>query len=478
MIPVTTCNGQHIAVFGLGRSGIATCHALRAGGAEVAAWDDNPAARELAERESVALCDLDAADWSSFHALVLAPGVPLTHPVPHWTVQRAQANDVEVIGDVELFCRERRRVRPDAPFVAITGTNGKSTTTALTAHVLRAGGRNAQVGGNIGVPILSLAALDSDAVYVIEMSSYQIDLTPSLAPSIGMLLNVSPDHIDRHGTFEAYAAIKERLVAASAIRLISVDDPASAAIHGRLATQNGATYAISVGGGQADVMRDGAAMIRFGEAAPANSHQVRLTGGPFEVSGIPTLRGRHNLQNAMAAVATARLLSPPLEGADIQSGLATFPGLPHRMEQIASRGRVVFINDSKATNADSAARALSAFDGHVFWIAGGRPKEGGIAGLRDYFPVVRRAYLIGEAASEFAATIGDAIDAVQLGTLEDAVRMAAADAAQCSGAEPVVLLSPACASFDQFRSFEVRGDAFRSAVAGIPGVILRPRGTV
>ncbi len=235
MIPATTFKGRRVAVFGLGRSGGATCRALDAGGAEVLAWDENERACAAAAADGIALTDLDRADWSTIDALVLAPGVPLTHPAPHWTVNRARAANVEVIGDVEIFARERRAAAPDAPFIAITGTNGKSTTTALIAHILRESGRDTQMGGNIGVPILSLEPPQSGRHYVIEMSSYQIDLTPTLESDVAILLNVSPDHIDRHGTFENYAAIKARLAEAARRAVIGVDDHTVADIAARLA---------------------------------------------------------------------------------------------------------------------------------------------------------------------------------------------------------------------------------------------------
>lgn len=470
MIPVTTCKDQQIAVFGLGRSGLVTCNALRAGGANVLAWDDNAAAREEAAEAGIKIVDLHGADWTSLSSLVLAPGVPLTHPKPHWTVELARSHGVEVIGDVELFCRERRALNPHAPFIAITGTNGKSTTTALVAHVLKSGGVAVQVGGNIGVAILSLAPLDGGAAYVIEMSSYQIDLTPSLDPTVGVLLNVTPDHIDRHGTFDLYAAIKERLVAEAGCPVIAVDDPTCRMIAERLEQRGVALTQVCTTHSNVHngIVACGQKLVRM---CDGESVEVLV-----DLEGIRSLRGTHNAQNAAAATAVAReVLGEGSGRATLQRALATFPGLAHRMEQVGRRGRVVFINDSKATNADSADKALAAFDGDIFWIAGGVAKEGGIESLRRHFPKVSRAYLIGAAAPVFAKTIGDEIPVTQAGTLADAVRLAASDAAQCDGREPVVLLSPACASFDQYRNFEVRGDAFRAHVAELPGVELFER---
>ena len=236
MTPVETMRGESVALFGLGGSGLSTARALVAGGAEVAAWDDSPNARERASAAGVGLVDLARADWRGFKLFVLAPGVPLTHPKPHWTVDRAAAAGVPVVGDIELFARERRARAPDAPFVAITGTNGKSTTTALIAHVLKEAGRDVAMGGNIGVPVLELPPPAAGRTHVVECSSYQIDLAPSLSASVGLLINITPDHLDRHGDLAHYAAVKERLVAQSEIALVGVDDEPCREIYARLSS--------------------------------------------------------------------------------------------------------------------------------------------------------------------------------------------------------------------------------------------------
>ena len=462
MIPVTSLANKRVAVFGLGGSGRASVAALVAGGAEVAAWDDNPDAIGEAVAEGIDAADLRTMDWRKFACLVLAPGVPLTHPVPHWSVKKAEAAGIEIIGDVELFCRERLRHAPRAPFVGITGTNGKSTTTALVAHLLQVARHDVQLGGNIGTAILSLEPPASGRTHVIECSSYQIDLAPSLDPSIGVLLNLSPDHLDRHGTFEAYAAIKERLVAKSGIAVISVDDNRCQTIADRLELAGKNVIRISV----RRPLTDGVFVEKeklFVAEDGARREIVTL-------AGIGALRGRHNAQNAAAAVAIARTLG--LGEAKIAEGLKSFPGLPHRMEEVARRGRVLFINDSKATNADAAATALACFE-RIYWIAGGRAKEGGIAGLANFFPRIAKAYLVGEAADDFAATLGEAVPHEVSQTLDKAIAAAAADADRDTAAEPVVLLSPACASFDQFQNFELRGDAFRSLVASLEGIETR-----
>ncbi|MBI5129597.1 MAG: UDP-N-acetylmuramoyl-L-alanine--D-glutamate ligase [Rhodopseudomonas palustris] len=462
MIPVTCFAGQSVAVFGLGGSGLASCHALRAGGAEVIACDDNLDRMVEAAQANFITADLRNLPWTNFAALVLTPGVPLTHPAPHWSVLKARAAGVEVIGDVELFCRERRLHAPNAPFVAITGTNGKSTTTALIAHLMRQAGYDTQMGGNIGTAILSLEPPRAGRVHVIEMSSYQVDLTPSLDPSVGILLNVTEDHIDRHGTIEQYAAVKERLVAGvqdGGTAIIGVDDGFGRDAADRLERAGKQVVRISVKQPLADGISADHETIR--RSAGGASREIAKLGG------IGSLRGLHNAQNAAAASAAALALGV---SADVlQKGLRSFPGLAHRMEQVGRQGATLFVNDSKGTNADATAKALASF-GDIFWIAGGKPKTGGIESLAEYFPRIRKAYLIGEAAAEFSATIEGRVPYEISRTLDNAVPAAARDAAMAGVAEPVVLLSPACASFDQFRNFEIRGTKFRDLVTALDGV--------
>jgi UDP-N-acetylmuramoylalanine--D-glutamate ligase len=467
VIPVETLAGRKVAVFGLGGSGLVGAQALIAGGADVVASDDNADSLKKAAAAGIPIADLRTLDWSKLAALVLAPGVPLTHPTPHWSVELAHKAGVPVIGDIELFCRERRRLASAAPFVAITGTNGKSTTTALTAHLAASAGMDAQLGGNIGTAILSLAPPQAAdvapaRVHVIECSSYQIDLAPSLDPSIGILINLSEDHLDRHGSMAHYAGVKARLLAgvpAGGTAIVGVDDEWCLAIADRLAQSGKPVVRISVRGALADgIYAEGSRIMRAvaGKAVPI-----------ADLSGIGSLRGMHNAQNAACAAAAALALG--LSPQAIQIGLRSFPGLAHRMEEVGQAGNVLFVNDSKATNADSAAQALVCFD-DIFWIAGGKPKTGGIESLRGFFPRIRKAYLIGEAADEFAATLGSAVPYEIAGTLDKAVAAAARDAALSTARQPVVLLSPACASFDQYRNFEVRGDAFRTLVHALPGI--------
>ncbi len=459
MIPVTIFAGQSVAVFGLGASGLSAARALLAGGARVSAWDDQETSREKAAAEGVNLIDLRDADWAGFAALVLAPGAPLTHPQPHWTVELARAAGVEIIGDIELFCRERAVLFPASPFVAVTGTNGKSTTTALIAHILREGGLDAQMGGNIGVPILDLAPPAENRVHVVECSSYQIDLAPSLNPSVGVLLNLTPDHLDRHGDMENYATIKHRLVAGADAAVVGRDDSWCEAIFQQLKKDSHAVTGIAISRPHAlatvcfDQNR-----LRRAFALPALKTLEEVL---VDLGRAPNLRGAHNGQNAAAAFAVCERLGLPHD--DIGSGMRSFGGLAHRMEQVGRIGAVLFVNDSKATNADAAEKALSSYD-DIYWIAGGRAKAGGIEPLRPLFSKIAKAYLVGEAAEDFAKTLEGAVAYETCGTIEAAVAAAARDAAESAAREPVVLLSPACASFDQFANFEKRGDAFRESV--------------
>jgi UDP-N-acetylmuramoylalanine--D-glutamate ligase len=450
---------MHVALFGLGGSGVATALALIAGGAVVHAWDDNESGRVKATQQGIQIDDLNKADWGQFSALILAPGVPLTHPEPHWVVKKAKKAKVEIIGDLELFARERASLMPNSPFIAITGTNGKSTTTALIAHLLKVAGKDVQMGGNIGVPVLQLEPPAEDKIHVLEISTFQIDLAPSLNPSVGILLNLTPDHIDRHGDFANYASIKERLVQASDMAVIGHDDEHCRMIAMRRQEKNLPMVAIS-------------AQTRLEQGIFAADSAILLARGDrvlkiADIGGIGSLRGKHNAQNVAAAIAAVSLQG--VDAATIQIGLNSFPGLEHRMEEIGHLGRTLFINDSKATNADSTDKALSAFQSGIFWIVGGKAKEGGIESLLSYFSHVEKAYLIGDAMEEFAKTLNGKIPFERSQTLEMAVEHAAIDAVGSDASQPVVLLSPACASYDQFANFEMRGKRFRELCQGLPG---------
>jgi UDP-N-acetylmuramoylalanine--D-glutamate ligase len=471
LIPITTFAGQQVAVFGLGQSGLWAARALEQGGAEVVAFDDDR--KRIADAQAVGLktLDLHELDWSKLAALILTPGVPLTHPTPHWSATLARQAGVEIIGDIELFCRERAKEREKSgqtsPLIAITGTNGKSTTTALIAHLLNSAGRDAQMGGNIGVPALALEQFAPGRCYVLEVSSYQIDLAPSLKATVGILLNVSEDHLDRHGSMENYAALKTLLVASveqGGSAVIGVDDRYTRAAADRIERAAKTVVRVSV----VAPLRDGyyAEGSRIMHAAAGKAHPVA------QLAGIGSLRGQHNAQNVACAVAACVALG--LELPAIQKGLVSFPGLAHRMQQVGRKpinlGGILFVNDSKATNADSAAKALASFT-DIFWIAGGKPKTGGIASLAEFWPRIRKAYLIGEAASDFAKTLAGKVPYEISGVLSAAIDAATRDAEASGLPEPVVLLSPACASFDQYPNFEVRGKAFHDIVLAIPGVV-------
>ena len=455
MISAHSFKGKRVAVFGLARSGTACAEALRLGGAEVFAWDDQPAMVEKAQKAGLAVSNLHALDFGSLNSLVLSPGVPLTHPEPHWTVKKARAAGIEVIGDTEVFQREI--AGSGARMVAITGTNGKSTTTALTGHLFKAAGRDCDIGGNIGTAVCLMRPPVPGRVYVLELSSFQIDLMPSLHPDAGILTNITADHLDRHGDMATYAAVKERIFARQRpgdTALVGVDDLWGQTIAGRVgaipvSVQRPLIHGISVTGGVLHDTRDGA---------------------HIDLRPMPSLKGAHNWQNAALAYAAGRALG--LSSLEIEAAMLSFPGLAHRMQEIGRLGPVPFINDSKATNADAAEKALASFD-TIYWIAGGQAKAGGIEPLRPYFPKIVKTYLVGQASDEFAVTLGAANPHASCGTIEQAVQAAARDALADRRQGAVVLLSPAAASFDQFPNFEVRGDAFVKAVAALDGVVMK-----
>ena len=473
MIPVPGFEGRRVAVFGLGRSGLTAARALKAGGAEPVLWDDGISSRMQAEAEGFVVEDLTTADWSGFAALVLAPGVPLTHPVPHWTVEKAKEAGIEIVGDLELFARALAALpegeRPQ--MVAITGTNGKSTTTALTAWVLKQAGMTVHMGGNIGIGVLALPKPTPGAVYVIECSSYQLDLTTTFAPDVAILTNISPDHLDRHGGMEGYVAAKARIFANCPVQggaaVISTDDLGVFLEIAYPASDAGWSVIPVATHGTADqldpVWQVGGPLIL---ARPGEVELIEEPGGEVstlaDLSAAKALAGRHNAQNAAFALIGAGAIG--VDPAVAVEGLLSFPGLAHRMEPVGRIGRVRFINDSKATNADAARQALAAYD-RVFWIAGGRAKAGGIDDLTDLFPRVVEAFLIGEAAGPFAAALGDVPHRIS-GDMASAVQQAF-EAASATGREEVVLLSPAAASFDQFPDFEARGEAFRAAALSL-----------
>ena len=426
MITSPIWRGKRYAVLGLARSGGATLRALVASSAEVTAWDSNEAARMAVSGATIA--NPEEIDLAGFHGLVVSPGVPINrHPV----AAKARAAGVPIIGDIELFAQARGGL-PQHKVIGITGTNGKSTTTALIHHILETAGVPARLGGNIGKPILGEDPLPAGGVYVLELSSYQIDLTTSLDCEVAILLNVTPDHLDRYDGFDAYAASKARLFAmqsADHAAIVGIGDAASAAIARSLSARG--------------------------------EHLTKIAPGVcMDQSRWPSLQGPHNAQNALAAIAAAQALGVPEDAID--RALVSFTGLAHRMERVGTHRGVAFINDSKATNPESTAPALAAFQ-HIHWILGGQAKTDDLDACAPWFGHVARAYTIGEAGPGFAALLAPHMPVEQSGQLAAALTSAAARAT----AGETVLLSPACASFDQFRSFEDRGDQFRALVEAL-----------
>jgi UDP-N-acetylmuramoylalanine--D-glutamate ligase len=458
MIEVTSFRGEQVAVMGLARSGLAAARALQRGGARVLAWDDAPARREEAAAQGVPIVDLAASDLAGVKALVLSPGIPHTYPKPHPVAARARGAGAAIIGDIELLGRSCQL----AHYVGVTGTNGKSTTTALIGHILASAGRKVAVGGNLGTPALALAALGVDGIYVLEMSSYQLELTETLTFDVAVLLNITPDHLDRHGGMAGYVAAKRRIFAGQRkpqAAVIGIDDALSRATAGTLMAE-GAQRVVPISAetrAPRGIYVEGGVLVdeMGGTAAPV-----------LDLARAARLPGRHNWQNAAAAYAAARCLD--VEVSAITEAITTFPGLAHRQELIATIDGIAYVNDSKATNADAVAKALACYD-DVYWIAGGVPKEGGIASLAPFFPRIRHAFLIGKASEEFAATLEGRVPVTRSGTLAAAVQAAQAAAESEARQGAVVLLSPACASFDQFANFEERGDVFRRLVEALPG---------
>jgi UDP-N-acetylmuramoylalanine--D-glutamate ligase len=429
MITSPAFSGKRYAVYGLARSGLATVEALVASGAEVTVWDQNEAACEKARQVGkVHLADPLTTSLEGFDGLVVSPGVPLNrHPI----AARAREAGIPLIGDIELFAQARPSLPPHE-VVGITGTNGKSTTTALVHHIVRTAGRPATMAGNIGFPILGQEPLPEGGVYVLELSSYQLDLTESLDCDVAVLLNISPDHLDRYESFEAYGASKMHL-----FEMQSSDHVAIVGFEG-----------VAFPRPESQWRRRGA------------DHLVLSIGKGLDQSRWPALQGPHNAQNAVAARAVALALD--IDHDDIERGLATYPGLPHRMERIAEKNGVLFVNDSKATNPTSAAPALAAYPA-VHWILGGLPKSDDLDACEPFLDHVRAAYTIGEAGPMFAKLLRSKVPVSECEMLFEAVN----EAAEKAKPGEVVLLSPACASFDQFRDYEARGDAFRAAVEAL-----------
>ncbi len=437
-----------VAVLGLARSGRAALAALKAGGATTLGWDDGEAARTACAADGFMVTAPEHWPWARLAALVPSPGVPTSHKL----FACARAAGVEIVGDIELL----QRALPAARYLGVTGTNGKSTTTALIAHIARHAGLRVDAGGNLGTPALALAPLGADGIYVLELSSFQLDLGNALSFDVAVLLNITPDHLDRHGGMDGYIAAKRKIFRADRLKhaIIGIDDEPSRAIAARLVKDGLSVVPIAVG----HACDNGVTVI------DGLLHEL---GRPiFDLRGARALPGAHNWQNAAAAYAAARALG--IEPTRIEAATLDFPGLAHRIELIATREGVRYVNDSKATNADAAARALACFE-TIYWIAGGKPKAGGIAALAAFFPRIARAYLIGEAEGEFAATLEGRVACRRCGNLRAALEAARDDARRDGRPNPVILLSPACASYDQFANFEARGEAFRALVATLDG---------
>ena len=427
MITAKAFAGKHYAVYGLARAGLATAEALLASGARITAWDAKEEARAKAP-PGTDLVDLDEADLGQFDSLVVTPGLPLNrHPI----AERAREAGVEMIGDIELFARARPELPPHK-VVGITGTNGKSTTTALIHHILKTAGVPTTMGGNIGLPILAQDPLPEGGVYVLELSSYQIDLTQTLDCDVAVLLNITPDHLDRYESFEAYAASK--------VRLFEMQSAEHCSLYGGQSPP-----------GFGDLMQQGDWIAYFNDIVVQPDDQAYWS----------ALEGPHNLENAKAAIAVCIALDVMPVNLMFKA-LRTYPGLPHRMERVREKGGVLFVNDSKATNPTATAPALAAFPS-IRWICGGQAKTDNLDECASHFAHVRSAYTIGEAGELFAKLLAPHMPVANCETLENALNHAAED----SQPGDTVLLSPACASFDQFRDFEQRGDRFRDLVGAL-----------
>ena len=461
MIPVQGFAGQKVAVLGLGRSGLATARALEAGAAVPCLWDDSPEARDKAVAAGFTLTDLTRADaWTGVAALIVSPGIPHLYPEPNRIILRAMAAGVPVDNDIGLFFRSWATADWDgmdrAPkVVAVTGSNGKSTTTALIHHILKEAGRPTQMAGNIGRGVLDIDPAEDGEVVVLELSSYQTELARSLTPDIAIFTNLSPDHLDRHGGRGGYFAAKRRLFAEGGPdrAIIGVDEPEGRFLANQMAQGPEDDRVIRIASGQ---KLDGAGWAVFARKGFLAEWRRGRQAASIDLRAVRGLPGAHNHQNACAAYAATRALG--LAPKVIEAAFHSFAGLPHRSQLVGERDGVRFVNDSKATNVDSAAKALQAFP-RIRWIAGGLGKEGGIAALKPFLGTVIKAYLIGHSARDFALELGDTPHEI-CETMARAVARAAAEAE----AGETVLLAPAAASFDQYPDFEKRGEDFTAAV--------------
>lgn len=465
MIRLPKYHNKSVGVFGLGAAGKAAIEALVLSGARVFAWDDSETSRKnlqpdlpAAKNGQLTLEHPNNWPWPQLACVVMSPGVPLTHPKPHPVVDIARRERVKLVGEVDLLYE----ACPNARYVGVTGTNGKSTTTALITHILQENGVLAQAGANLGVPALALNEMGEEGVYVLEMSSYQLDLVHMAVFNASVLMNITPDHLDRHGGMEGYIKAKRRIFERQRDKhasFVGLDDGYCRDIYIDLVREHRATI-VPFTVTQHQRALHGIEVSDKGELLDHYSN----SGYQCDLSGLERLKGRHNWQNIAAAYGVARYLG--LEPDAIMKAVQTFPGLPHRLELITSISNATFVNDSKATNADAVERALDPFE-NIYWIAGGVAKAGGIAPLEPYFGKIKHAFLIGEAQDAFAATLDGKVPFTKCGDLENATHQASKMAFRDAAVPTVVLLSPACASFDQWKNFEARGDAFRRYVRDI-----------
>ncbi len=443
-------DGRPAAVFGLGVSGMSSTVALLESGFDVLVWDDREDQREKAKDYGAKIHDLTSDMPKDTAFLVLAPGVPLTHPAPHPVVKKAQSLGIEILSDIELL----HRAKPDTKTIGITGTNGKSTTTALIGHILKQAGKTVEVGGNLGLPALAFNDVGDDGIYVIELSSYQLDLCPTFKPDISILLNITPDHLDRHGGIDGYAKAKSRIFGNGNTAICSIDDQ----------------YCKNILADAASAKKISISLTDIGAEIFVKDNILFDGDQKVELQSIPNLKGAHNHQNIMAAYAACRAAGLSVQ--EIEDGLHSFPGLEHRQKAVRTIDGITFVNDSKATNDEATAKALSSFH-NIYWIAGGQAKGPKYPESAKYFDRIRHAYLIGEGADDLATecekynvanTHSKILHAAVFKAYEDAL----ADIKQNKTDKAVVLLSPACASWDQFNNFEQRGQVFIECVNYLP----------
>lgn len=448
----TPFKNKKYALLGLGRSGLAAAEMLIESGAEVILWDDTVEGRKTAEEKGFPVKPLDAKALKDCDALIVSPGVPLLYPKPHPVIMEAKTVGVPITGDLDIFFASH----PKSTFIGITGTNGKSTTTAMIGNLLKTAGKKACVAGNIGIPVLSLKG-DVSEYKVLEVSSYQLDINPMLSCKVAVLLNITPDHLDRHGSFENYVATKKKIFQhqrAQDVAVIGVDDPSCKRIAAEIKEMSHQKVVIfSV----ENILPQGI-YTQSGIIYDATSgHPERI----YDCKTHPRMKGTHNWQNMVATYAVGKELN--IDVKTIIEAIENFPGLEHRQEYVGSKGKINFVNDSKATNSEAAAKALAAFN-NIYWILGGLPKQDGLTATAPYYGKIKHAYIIGEAMKSFPAELEGKLPYTLAETLDTAVNLAYQQAVADGLDNATILLSPACASFDQYKNFELRGTAFKECV--------------